>query len=217
MYAGCSITIMPRRDRSRDSSVVRGWLLSAFHIDVAQIIGLQTPKILVYELARLHPTVSALVRTKGDLRHFSATVCEVLGDLLDADPLKNIDAMCTYARNRKAPRSIRFPKVRCFRFLSPLSTDGLLKKLVNLYSRLLLANDDNLRAVPAGVSTDPFPVIVPIVDILVLCRCLRLSRLVFSFDSRCVYAHRSVICCRCCGYVPLCGYGFDWCGYGFGI
>ena len=68
---------MPRRDRSRDSSIVRDWLLSAFHIDVAQIIGLQTPKILVYELARLHPTLSALVRTKGDLRHFSATVCEI--------------------------------------------------------------------------------------------------------------------------------------------
>ena len=217
MYAGCSITIMPRRDRSRDSSVVRDWLLSAFHIDVAQIIGLQTPKILVYELARLHPTVSALVRTKGDLRHFSATVCEVLGDLLDADPLKKIDAMCTYSRNRKARRSIRFPKVRCFRFLSPLSTDGLLKELVNLYSRLLLANDVKLRAIPAGVSTDPFLVIVPVVDILVLCHCLRLSRLVFSFDSRCVYARRSVICCRCCGYVPLCGYGFDWCGYSFGI
>ena len=135
---------------------MRDWLLSAFHIDVAQIIGLQTPKILVYELARLHPTVSALVRTKGDLKHFSATVCEVVGDLLDADPLKNIDAMCTYAWNPDAPRSIRFPKVRCFRFLSPVSTDGLLEKLVDFYSRLLLANDDNLRAIPAGVSTDPF-------------------------------------------------------------
>jgi hypothetical protein len=97
VYASCSITIMPRRDRSRDSSVVRGWLLSAFHIDVAQIIGLRTPKVIVYELARLHPTLSALVRTKGDLRHFSATVCEILRDLLDADPLKNIDAMCTYS------------------------------------------------------------------------------------------------------------------------
>ena len=147
---------MSRRDRSHDSSVVLDWLSCAFHVDVAQTMGLRTPKILVYKLARLHPTMSALVLTDGDLKHFGATVCEVVRDLLVVAPLKNIDAMCTYGCNPDAPRSRRFPKVRCFRGISPVSTDGLSVFDINLYARLLLANVNSLRANSVGVATDPF-------------------------------------------------------------
>jgi hypothetical protein len=148
--------LMPPRDRSRDSSIVLDWLLCAFHIDFALTMGLRTPKKLVYHLARLNPTMSALVSTKGDLNRFSSTVCEAVFGLLVVVPLKNIDAMCTYACIPDAPRSRRFPKVRCFRGISPVSTDGLSTGDINLYARLLLANVNSLRTNSAGVATGPF-------------------------------------------------------------
>jgi hypothetical protein len=147
---------MSPRDRSLDSSIVLDWLLCAFHIDFALTMGLRTPKKLVYHLARLNPTMSALVSTNGDLNRFSSTVCEAVFGLLVVVPLKNIDAMCTYACIPDAPRSRRFPKVRCFRGISPVSTDGLSTGDINLYARLLLANVNSLRTISAGVATGPF-------------------------------------------------------------
>ena len=149
------LLFMPPRDRSRDSSIVLDWLLCAFHIDFALTIGLRTPKKLVYHLARLNPTMNALVSTDGDLKRFSATVCKAVFGLLVVVPLKNIDAMCTYACNPDAPRSRRYSKVRCFRGISPMSTDGLSIGDINLYARLLLANVNSLRANSAGVATSP--------------------------------------------------------------